>query len=43
VFVFSIFFYPLFIFVVIYTNKYPNNRFSKWWKKHIIDKNENYD
>ncbi len=35
-FIFAILFYPSFIILVIFTEKYPNTKFSKWWKKHII-------
>jgi hypothetical protein len=42
-FVFSILFYPSFIILIIFTEKYPNTKFSKWWREHIIDRNEEYD
>ena len=42
-FVFAILFYPSFIILIIFTEKYPNTKFSNWWRKHIIDKNEDYD
>ncbi len=41
--VISIFFYPFFVFAIVFTEKYPNNKFSKWWEKHIVEKNEDYD
>ncbi len=42
-FVFSILFYPIFVLLVIYTDKNPNSRFTKWWKKHIAENKEDYD
>lgn len=44
VFVISIFFYPMFIFSMIYTEKHPKSKFTKWWEKYIVEKeNKNYD
>jgi hypothetical protein len=42
-FVFAILFYPIFVLLVIYTDKTPNSRFTKWWRKHIAENNEDYD
>lgn len=42
-FIFAIFFYPVFVLLVIYTDKNPNSRLTKWWRKHIAENNEDYD
>lgn len=43
VFVISIFFYPIFIFSMIYTDKHPNSKLTKWWKKYIVENEKDYD
>lgn len=43
VFLYSILFYLSFIIIILFTEKYPNTKFSNWWRKHIIDRNEDYD
>lgn len=42
-FLLSIFFYPMFVLLIIYTDNNTNSRFTKWWRKHITEHNEDYD
>jgi len=37
-FIISIFFYPTFIFLMIFSEKYPNTKLGKWWEKYIVEK-----
>jgi|694.fasta_scaffold38201_7 hypothetical protein len=40
---FSFIIYPTFVGVTVFANYFPNTKLSKWWKKHVIDNNEEYD
>ncbi len=43
IFFISLLFYPTFMIMIFYTDRHPKSKITKWWKKHIIDKNEDYD
>lgn len=39
----SLIIYPSFAIITVFVNYFPNLKLSKWWKKNIIDRDEEHD